>query len=98
MPPDHTHLRSAEDEDRPPWFEDWLAITGGLLNRPNDTQSPTERSSHVLIDVRKVMAHNPNLVAITNKEGSKLLVVHAAIDSPFANLETVHVNDGQDSS
>ena len=44
------------------------------------------------------MAHDPNLVAITSKEGSDLLIIHATIDGPFANLETVHVNDGQDSS
>jgi hypothetical protein len=95
---DHTHLWSTEDDDGPPGFEDWLTLTSSLLNEPDDTQSPMKRSSHILIEIRKIVAHNPNLVAITSKKGSKFLVIHAAVDSPFADLETVHMNDGQNSS
>ena len=95
---DHrTHLWSTEDDNRPSWFEDGLALASGLLDGSNDTQGPLERSSQILIDVSKIISYDPNLVAVTGEKGCDLLVVHAPVDGSLADLETVHVNDRQNS-
>jgi hypothetical protein len=96
--PNHTYLGSTEDDDRPARFEDRLALTSCLLDGSNDTQSPLKRGSHILVDVREIVAHYSNLVAVTSKKGDKLLVIHTTVDSSFADLEAIYVNDRQNSS
>ena len=93
-----THLWSTKDDDRPAGFEDRLAFTSRLLDGSDDTQSPLKRSGHVLVEVRKIIAHDSNLIAVAGKEGNKLLVIHATVDGTLADLEAVYMNNGQNSS
>lgn len=96
--PSRSYLRSTEDDDRPTGFENRLPLTGCLLDRSDDTQSPLKGGGHILVDVRKIATHDSNLVTVTSKKGDKLLVVHATVDSSLADLETVYVHDGQNGS
>ena len=67
------------------------------LDGLDDTQSPLERASEILIEVCETIPHYPNLVTITHEKCCNLLVIHASIDGLFTDLEAIHVNNRQNS-
>ena len=94
----YTHFWGMEDDERPSRFEGGLALTNGLLDVSNVTQSPLGGSSRILIGVCEIVSYDPNLVAVTSEKGGNFLIFHAPVDAPLADLETVHMNDRESGS
>jgi len=91
---EYPYLGGAKNDNRPPRFEDRLALTSSLLDGTDNTQSPPQRGSHVFVDPIKIVPNDADLIPISRKQGAEFLVVHTSINRSFADLEPVHVNDG----
>lgn len=83
-----TNLWCFENQNWPSRLGDWIAFPGSLLDLLDLCDRPNHRTMKIRINIVEVI-HKARLVAISGKQCCQLSVIHAAVNGPLTDLESV---------